>query len=364
MISSFFVNISIMISFTFLWHQLFKKNQLTLKSGYKLKMIDGIIAGIFGILLMHYSLTINTITILDLRHIAIAMVAFYGGIIPAVIASVIIIMGRYVIDINFSSHVALVMILLIGTGTGLISQYLRLSTWKKWTVLLLYSQVIFTSAFVFVSPDKSEIVIPAILHAFSSIAGGYLVIYFALYIRNSTEAFYQLQQTSYKDHLTGLYNVRAYDHFFNEFSENNKQLRQHFSLLIIDVDFFKKINDAYGHQAGDEILIKLAQLINKEAGQRGKVFRKGGEEFTVLLNQCSYSESVEIAHRLQKTISKHKFYINNAEKISITISIGISSTEREKTEHLFESADHALYIAKKSGRNQVCEYDTLTDKHY
>ncbi|TFE03999.1 GGDEF domain-containing protein [Jeotgalibacillus salarius] len=361
MIRDFIINISIMISFTFVWHQLFKHNKLTLKSGMSLKVIDGLIAGVFGVMLMNFSLAINEITILDLRHVAIAMVALYGGLIPAMIASFVVIIGRYAIDINFSSHVALFMVLAIGLGTGLIGEYVKWSVWKKWTLMLVFSQSVFSLAFYIVSNSYQSVIYPAILHAVSAFAGGYLVLYFARYIRRATDAFYQVQENSLKDPLTDLYNVRAFDEYYNQFLKRNEEYNDSLGLLMIDIDYFKKINDNFGHAAGDYILKEIAVLLKEETAN-GFVSRNGGEEFTVIFPDLTFSQVCKYAESIRRKIDEYEFVIESGTSLHLTVSIGVSHTDFAPQQGLFESADNALYIAKQAGRNQVCSLCDVSEK--
>ncbi|WP_404405000.1 diguanylate cyclase [Jeotgalibacillus malaysiensis] len=357
MLRDFIINISIMISFTFLWHQLFKKRQLKVDSGIDLKVIDGIIAGVFGVLLMNFSLTINDITILDFRHIAVAMVAFYGGLIPAIIATGIVIGGRYLIDVNMSSHVAMIMMILIGLGTGLIGQYVKWSVWKKWTIMLIYAQSIFSAAFFFVTDNYSEVLDAAVLHAIGALAGGYLVLYFARYIRHATDTFYQVQENAMKDPLTNLYNVRSFDRYYNRYLSDYEQSGISLGLMIIDIDYFKSINDNYGHAVGDEILRELAKILSHHSS--GTISRNGGEEFTILVQQVTEKEILQQANEICSAIENHSFLLNNQPELQITASIGVAHSDHAPADMLFETADQSLYIAKGAGRNQVCSIENL-----
>ncbi|MBM7577801.1 diguanylate cyclase [Jeotgalibacillus terrae] len=361
MLRDFIINISIMISFTFVWHQLFKRNQLKLQSGLSLKVIDGLIAGVFGVLLMNFSFTINDITILDLRHVAIAMVAFYGGFIPAMIASGVVIAGRYMIDVNYSSHVALFMILAIGLGTGLIGQYVKWGVWKKWTLLLVYAHSIFFIAFWIVSDSIVEVAGAALFHAVMAIGGGYFVLYFARYIRKATDTFYEIQENARKDPLTELFNVRSFDHYYNHYMNEYIETGNPVGLIMLDIDYFKQINDTFGHSAGDEVLKEVAIRLRELTGHQGIISRNGGEEFTVLLPDINKQELKKLAEKVRRGIDDHTFKLKDGTALHLTVSSGVSHTHADLKEELFESADSALYIAKQAGRNQVCAlYDLAT----
>ena len=127
-------------------------------------------------------------------------------------------------------------------------------------------------------------------------------------------------------------------------------------MLFIDIDFFKKVNDIYGHLNGDRVLKEVGQILIKLSRDTDIVARKGREEFTVLLMDCGVSKALKVAERIRKTIEENIFISEQNEEIRITISIGVSSfpdtiADEEK---LTEQADIALYRAKRSGRNKVC----------
>lgn len=159
------------------------------------------------------------------------------------------------------------------------------------------------------------------------------------------------------DGLTGLFNHR---YFYEKLQIMFRQFREkkikNIGLLVIDIDYFKQYNDANGHLAGDIVLIGMAKIFRSTAGQRGTVFRYGGEEFAVLISAVGIEELKEIA---ENVVSKVRYTSFDNEGVvpggSLTVSIGCSVmpdiTKRAKD--FFKSADDALYAAKKFGRNQV-----------
>ncbi|MFD1738922.1 diguanylate cyclase [Bacillus salitolerans] len=356
MISDLIVNSSILMSFTFIWHQLFRDNRLTLQSPIKIKILDGILAGILGIVLMHYSIQVNNITILDLRHIPVILVAFYGGFIPTIISAVIISIGRFIIAYNFSSVVALFMMLTIAIGSSLITYKIKIEPWKKWGLLLLFSQSIFSIAFFIVSEDFMKVLDVALYHVFSTIVGGGLTFYFVSYIRRNSELYLKYKESSQRDSLTGLYNVRSFDYFYNTMLSKTIETNGDCSICLVDVDHFKQINDTYGHPAGDEILKQLAKLLTDLTREGDIVSRNGGEEFSVLLPNCPIESSTDIAERIRKTIENHPFVLPNNLVLHMTVSVGVAAYREGiiEPDMLFQDADDALYKAKQSGRNIVC----------
>ncbi len=134
----------------------------------------------------------------------------------------------------------------------------------------------------------------------------------------------------------------------------NRQ-HQQLSLLMIDVDHFKKINDDYGHHRGDLILCEIAKTIQSVCRSTDSIFRYGGEEFVVLLSNTNSTGADIIAERIRQQIANTQIF-HNGNAISMTVSIGISSHhggDHENVEALFERADKALYNAKQAGRNRT-----------
>lgn len=164
-----------------------------------------------------------------------------------------------------------------------------------------------------------------------------------------------LQNVAYRDHLTGIFNrhylLEKSDSFFQESDLLNRPL----SILLIDIDYFKKVNDAYGHIAGDKILKHVVTNIQKTLRADDLFARYGGEEFILLLPKTSINESLIVAEKLRVIIEQNPYHSEKLNTtINITISIGASQYKKgDILERLIDQADSALYRAKKEGRNQV-----------
>lgn len=157
------------------------------------------------------------------------------------------------------------------------------------------------------------------------------------------------------DELTGLYNKR----FFNEQMDMNIKYsliyNKKFSLIIIDIDHFKKFNDTYGHLSGDCVLKQVAQILKKEVENKGAVCRYGGEEMCIILPQIEHEDAHNIAQHICSVVAQTEFILANNEKTNVTISLGVSvfPDNATTTDKLIEYADKGLYWAKNHGRNQV-----------
>ena len=163
----------------------------------------------------------------------------------------------------------------------------------------------------------------------------------------------QTKHMSVTDPLTKLYNRR---HFETEFEKEFKRAKRYnspLSVAIVDIDFFKKINDTYGHSCGDYVLKEIAFLMMQNFRQTDTIFRYGGEEFVVILTETPELTASIPMERLRKNIENNSFKYNGND-IKVTISIGISSkTDCNNQVEMFDYADKALYNAKNEGRNRV-----------
>lgn len=171
-------------------------------------------------------------------------------------------------------------------------------------------------------------------------------------LRNALQ-YREAVMTSLQDSLTGVGNRKALMNTLNREVQLADRYQQPLSLLVIDIDHFKLINDNYGHSSGDEVLKELAKAICSIARQTDLTFRYGGEEFVVLLNKTSAEGAAVIAERIRQRIAKLKLE-THGELIRVTASIGLSTRLPNETgDELFQRADAALYRAKNSGRNKV-----------
>jgi diguanylate cyclase (GGDEF)-like protein len=129
-------------------------------------------------------------------------------------------------------------------------------------------------------------------------------------------------------------------------------------MLMIDIDFFKKINDQYGHPIGDQILLSLSKELGRNLRQTDILCRYGGEEFAILLPETTIQTAKTIAERLRISISNYSFEVTKT-TLHITISIGVSWMHGDHAELdiLLDRADEAMYQAKRSGRNRVCVFN-------
>lgn len=166
------------------------------------------------------------------------------------------------------------------------------------------------------------------------------------------DAQYKLATT---DGLTELYNHRYFQEQMQNQVSHSKRYGVPLSLIIIDIDFFKKFNDTYGHQSGDAVLRQVAFALKKNVRATDIVCRYGGEEMSIILPNTKYEEAVGIANKLCTIVSEKKCKLANGKESNVTISLGVSTygADGETPAIIIESADKRLYHAKENGRNRV-----------
>ncbi len=182
----------------------------------------------------------------------------------------------------------------------------------------------------------------------------FTIMYIIKYVNKSRDLEYTYKLAT-TDGLTGLYNHRYFQEQMRNNIENSKRYNACFSLLLIDIDFFKKFNDTYGHQAGDAVLKQVAQLLKKSVRSSDLVARYGGEEMAILLTNTDLDEAYITANKICKTIANKQFKLSEDITVNVTISLGVATCPHHYDEptEIIEFADQGLYVAKESGRNQV-----------
>ena len=164
----------------------------------------------------------------------------------------------------------------------------------------------------------------------------------------------ELERLANFDSLTGLHNRQAILGKLGELINRAKRYKEDFSLSMLDIDHFKRVNDRYGHLTGDEVLEKIAALIRQNIRDTDIAGRYGGEEFIIILPQADLSSALVVAERIRSIIESAEMKDSGGNVFAITVSQGLSGWERGEDAHsLISRADEALYKAKENGRNRV-----------
>lgn len=174
----------------------------------------------------------------------------------------------------------------------------------------------------------------------------------------------RLKLVGLTDALTGAQNRRYFEHRCQVEISQARRYKQVLACMFLDIDKFKHINDTYGHQTGDEVLRRVAQVIKSQLREGDTLARYGGEEFVVLLPQADSDHACQIAERIRSSVAESHLEMDSGHEIRLTISIGLSmlrieraeSSRIQQAEEMVAAADKALYQAKHGGRNRVvCE---------
>lgn len=173
--------------------------------------------------------------------------------------------------------------------------------------------------------------------------------------RELKERLIQAEYLAITDPLTELYNLRYFEQILEGWIKELHSASK-LSLLMVDIDYFKEINDTFGHQVGNKVLIEVASLLKRQVREKDVVARYGGEEFALLLPGADRYKAQQVAERIRNAVASSVFALDMGCEIRLTVSIGIASwpeDARDKRE-LISRADRALYIAKSNGRNMIC----------
>lgn len=352
MIRCILVDFAILVSClyaSFLTFRLNKKGRRFFKRYPRIfKGLFGLFCGVSGVLLALFPISINGTTF-DVGCIFLLYAGLYGGTVPLAFCSVVLILC-IVFTHGFSIATALgIVSVLLMAGIVILANRIKLSDCKKWflcTVCFLPASLL-----GFLPAENSFL-------TFTSFALCFLLFSAFCYCIANTQQkldvlLQRLHRESTRDYLTGLNNVRRFDEMFNLAVRNSRRLNQSLSLLMCDIDFFKKINDQYGHQNGDAILVQFSWILQRDF-PHCVLSRNGGEEFTIILRNCDEMQALAAAEQFRMDIERSHFALVDGGFIHITVSIGVASCcPGEGDERLLERADMALYTAKRGGRNKV-----------
>jgi len=169
----------------------------------------------------------------------------------------------------------------------------------------------------------------------------------------------ELVKQASTDILTGLNNRRYFFQQGEYLLEKDNKSHQPFSLILLDLDYFKHINDQYGHAVGDSCLVAISDALQSAVSHHNFCYRIGGEEFVILLSDCDLISATKLAEKIRKAIEVLVLTTEEGKKIRCTVSIGVSfnKTNRESLKQILKQADLALYKAKNAGRNNVVLYE-------
>jgi diguanylate cyclase (GGDEF)-like protein len=172
--------------------------------------------------------------------------------------------------------------------------------------------------------------------------------------RELQDANARLERLAVTDGLTGVFNHRRFQEQLQGELIRSERHKRPLGVLMVDVDFFKKVNDSMGHPAGDELLRRLAAVLSTDLRQTDMIARYGGEEFAVILPETTKSEAMQVAERMRQAVEE-RINTGTPWPTRVTVSIGVATFPEDGTtgEAVLTAADQAMYVAKRQGRNRV-----------
>lgn len=355
-LSILIINISLMVSFVYVLNRI-KPFSLEPHSSPAVKTYYSIGFVILSILNMNFSIN-NNGTMIDFRYIPVMVAGYFGGPLTGIVTALLA--GIYLINqvySNASIYMAL-SLLVLGIVSGFFCTYrfhrklLLIIPALVGTAIAVLSEVLILTT-KGVTIRSQNYVILSILYPLAFL---FLVAIFKDMIKIN-EQRKSLEIAATVDGMTGLFNFRYFDASLKRILESATRRSQKLTVGILDLDYFKKVNDTYGHPAGDEVLRQMGDLIQKSLRPFDIAARYGGEEFAIILPECDRDDAFKVCERLRENIEK-KYFIFEGQKINITASIGVTTFPdcAQTGEDLVRQSDLALYQAKKNGRNKVVLY--------
>lgn len=361
-----FTNFCIFVTFLYLSGLLSKKYVAgVVTPSIHVKINAGLLFGIYGIILMYYSFPIDPRFFADLRHLAIVVIASYLGWLPSLIAGVLIALGRLILfGMSASSAIAGAGMLMIGIICGMLSR-MHWERLGKMLLMSISSMLVLLCIMWMNIPDHNKVYTVFTQHLIISMLATVVIYMLTEYINTSNQLFLKMKKNAETDYLTSLHNLRQFEQLLSERFLEAQHFSERLGVLVVDIDHFKKINDTYGHAAGDAVLQQLSKVLREHSRSFDEVSRNGGEEFSVLVPEATIDETAAIAERIRAAVADHIFVLVDGTKIQITVSIGAAvhpDTIRSKNaKELLQQADRELYRAKDSGRNRVCSAPEIHD---
>ncbi|MED5047348.1 diguanylate cyclase [Bacillus siamensis] len=353
MLKELFLNLTILITFNYLFTLLFKESLSYKEDRPMFQLLKGAACGLLGVFLIAFGFSYSD-SIIDLRNIPIIIAALYGGWVSTAVAFAIIVAGRILINFNASAifsiaAVGIIAILSVAVLRG------KKPDRRRAFVMLLFSNVIFTLTLLFLVPEQPAGTL--VYYWLISTLGGMLSLYIIKHEADARLLFKKYKFQANYDFLTGIFNKRKFEEISRLlYDRASRSASSQLALIYLDIDHFKQINDQYGHYEGDQVLKELGTRLRLLISSSDPSARIGGEEFAVLIPNCTYTKGLHLAEEIRQTMDGNPILLTSGDTIFVTVSIGIAHypTNTADPQTLPLIADRMLYKAKTSGRNQVC----------
>ncbi|AZV57640.1 diguanylate cyclase [Clostridium sp. AWRP] len=362
MIIEFFINSCVLITSISVLSIFFKDKILISKSSTTIreKLFIGMIGGILEILLILFPIKVMPDLSINFHALPIILSSLYGGILSTIVTTVIINILFFLI-FRFS----IVSMFFLVTNLFLVIGFIFISNTKttiknKWVYSTLYSLIVSSIGSIILIKNTQLLIQFLIIYYINDLLLTYFIYKFMEHLSKAFEAYRNLKTEASIDFLTGLNNVRQFDkslHRINIAVQKKEEI-QYLSLIFLDIDHFKEINDKYGHGSGDIVLKNLANILTNTCRAFDIISRNGGDEFSILLLNCPAADAVQVAERIRQNVEAYSFHISDKTTVHITISTGVSTypSITDNIDNLLSDSDTALYKAKNEGKNKVILY--------
>ncbi|WP_214878697.1 diguanylate cyclase [Exiguobacterium sp. ERU653] len=311
--------------------------------------IIGLMAGALGLFFMYNAVEANDTVRVDLRHLPLVLLAFYGARSPLLIATLVIASTRFLFGVTEQAVIAFIATFIVSIGMLWIHRLLLERLFLQSIFLNIWALFII-SITIFINMGWGPAFVSLVLTIWMvGMLVGLLSSTLTIDLEKTTRRALEYKQSSERDHLTGLFNRRVWDRYTATLGEEDRT----YNVLALDIDHFKQVNDTYGHGNGDLVLQQFADILKVETRAHDTVARIGGEEFVILIYDLTPKKVEKVANRIRERIATEVFYLNNFPPIQITTSVGVAHGTALSIKRMVDLADSALYQAKNEGRNQV-----------
>lgn len=328
--------------------------RISASSSVRTRVLFGLVAGLISVLLVLNSVTYDGAKI-DLRLVALVTAFFYGGWISGGITFIGIVGARFSITPPGVYEGLILTILICVSLLVTASIYRRFSTrtMKDYLILISIGIAYSLPALYLLTDTYVHFLKISFVYIIFILLGGYVTYQFLQELRKHFQFVQTQQELALTDGLTNLANRRKLDETLAHYDQHGYA----FSVLIVDIDFFKSVNDTYGHDGGDVVLRQLSQLLQHCSPDEAVVGRYGGEEFVVLLPDMPLNEAVRLGETIRSACADQHFVFSTYPAFHVTLSIGAASSDQGETSfEVVQKADQSLYQAKQTGRNKVVGY--------
>mgnify|MGYP005753728269 CR=1 FL=1 len=311
--------------------------------------VIGLLAGALGLFLMYNAVEANDTVRVDLRHLPLVLLAFYGARMPLYIATLVIASTRFLFGMTEQAFIAFIATFVVSGGMLWIHRLLRERLFMQSIFLNVWALFVISLA-VYINMGWSAAYVSLVLTIWMvGMLVGLLSSTLTIDLEKTTRRALEYKQSSERDHLTGLFNRRVWDRYTASLGEDGRT----YNILALDIDHFKHVNDTYGHGNGDLVLQQFADILKVETRAHDTVARIGGEEFVILMYDLTPEKVDKVANRIRERVATETFYLNDFPPIQITTSVGVANGTALPIKQMVDLADSALYQAKNEGRNQV-----------